>query len=350
MLAISNFEPMSEPLFLFLMLASSVCIIPAIVRVGDNGGILTTRRLFGGGVFLGLSILTRPAALYLPLIYLMLLVVVWMSRRNIAATLPGAVALLAGTLLMLIPWVIRNYAVFAVPRLTTIDAQNTIYFVGAGAYQVHHRLPLEGAQERIAREFRITPYVAVQNHWVADRSVAEMDDELRGVRWKVLTKYPRDLVLSSLLGVIKASVSHNADHLVVLLGGKWVAPGIGSLLCCRPEAIRRLLQNGPLASTAFVWQLLHILVTLGMALFGVGFALRNPRTRFIGSILLAVLAYFYLTVALFGFEAYCRCRIPVLPFLFTFASLGIHVFLSTSASRSYCGGVMSRHRRMRSVA
>src|SRR5262249_30051601 len=38
MVAISNFEPMSEPLFLFLALASAYCLVPAILTQGDRPG------------------------------------------------------------------------------------------------------------------------------------------------------------------------------------------------------------------------------------------------------------------------------------------------------------------------
>jgi hypothetical protein len=40
-------------------------------------------------------------------------------------------------------------------------------------------------------------------------------------------------------------------------------------------------------------------------------------------VLLLVLAYFYLTVPLFGVEAFYRCRIPALPFLYAFAGLAL---------------------------
>jgi hypothetical protein len=62
---------------------------------------------------------------------------------------------------------------------------------------------------------------------------------------------------------------------------------------------------------------------LGLALIGVVSVLRRPATWPAALLLLALLAYCYLTVALFGLEAFYRCRIPALPFLYAFAGLGL---------------------------
>ena len=212
--------------------------------------------------------------------------------------------------------------VFSVPRLTTVEAANNVYFMGAGAYQLHYGLSLEDAQASIAREHGLPPYIAVQNPWTSDQSVAEMDAELRAAAVPVLTRYPRELLKSSLLGVAKASVSHNTGELARLVGQEWQAPGTGDLLRLRPEAFARLWGNGPGLALVFGWQVLHALLTLGLAAAGAVVGLRGA-TRAGAGVAMAVLLYFYLTVAVFGLEAFCRCRAPVLPFLYVLGGLGL---------------------------
>jgi hypothetical protein len=319
MLAVFNFQTMSEPLFVFLILAALACLLPAVTSGAGAA------RLLGGGLLLGLAVLTRPAALYvLPLLAVVLLGVGAWRRR---APLVGVGALLLGTLLPVAPWVVRNQLVFGVPRVSTVDAGVQVYFFGAGAYQLRHHLSLEEAQARIAQEFGLDPYVVTQNPWHSDKTVAELDGELRAASPKVLRQYPRELVLSSLLGVGKASVSHNADELASLLGSRWEAPGTGDLLRGRADALRRLEENGPLLAGVFGWELVHAAAAVVLAAVGVLFALRRRDVWPAAGVLLALLAYSYLTVALFGYEAFYRSRIPALPFLYTFAGWGLSCLL-----------------------
>jgi hypothetical protein len=322
MLVVSNFEAMSEPLFLALLLASSACLLPVVVAAGP-GGTPPWRRLIGGGLLLGLAILTRPAALYVPAILVLARLIGWARGVRPEGALRRVIAIALAAYLPVGCWIARNGAMFSVPRLTTVDVNNMVYFVGAGAYQIRHRVALEEAQAMIAREFSLPPYIEVQNPWISGRSAAELDDQLRGRLWGAVTRYPGELVLASLLGVLKASFSHNVGELAALLGRAWTAPGTGSLARLRPEALERLRQNGPVLAAAFAWEVSHTLVALGFALVGALGALKDSRTRPAGLLVGGLLLYFYLTVALFGLEAYCRCRIPVLPFLYAFAGWGL---------------------------
>jgi 4-amino-4-deoxy-L-arabinose transferase-like glycosyltransferase len=333
MLAVTNFEAMSEGLFLFLLLAAAVCTLPVLANLGkaEKG---TMGRLLGGGTLLGLAILTRPAALYLPLVFLAWFLSLGLSRGCLGPACRTALAFLVPSVLLVGAWVARNQAVFGVARLTTVDAQNTVYFFGAGAYQVRHDVSLEEAQQMIAHDYRIVPYEVVQNHWVSGRSVAAMDAELRAVRWQVLTRYPGELALAALGGITKATFSHNVRQLACLLNTEWVAPRMGALLRCRPVAFERLARNSPALVLAFLWQIVHVTASLGLALVGIVCAWRDRRTRAVSGVLMASLAYFYLTVALFGLEAYSRCRIPLLPFLDCFAALGLCRLFRESADRS----------------
>jgi hypothetical protein len=322
MLAVHNFQAMSEPLFVFFVLAATLCLLPGIVSLGqtDRGSL---GRWLAGGLLLGLAVLTRPVGLYLPLIFALALAGVGLWRGCWRPAL-GRALLLALTMLLTVgPWVIRNKVVFELPRLTTAETVTQVYFLGGGAYQVRHQVTLEEAQAMIAHEFDLPPEGIVQNPWESDRSVAEMDAALTHARAQILARYPKELVQASGMGMLKATVSHNVADLAVLLGGAWQAPGTGALLRGDSAALDRLSQNGPLLTAAFAWQLLHTALALLAGGAGVVLMLRRPQTWPAGLVLLAAAAYFYLTVALFGYEAFSRCRIPVLPFLYAFAGYGL---------------------------
>jgi 4-amino-4-deoxy-L-arabinose transferase-like glycosyltransferase len=323
MLAVYNFEAMSEPLFVFLVLAAVYHSLPSLagLAAGVRAG---TPQLALGGLLLGLAILTRPAALYLPVVLGgCLLAVGWRSKRP-AAGLAAALVFLVGALPLPALWITRNYLVFSVPRLTTVDAANNVYFMGGGAYQLRHGLSLEEAQARIAREYGLAPYEVSQNPWASDRPVAEVDAELRTASFRVMTKYPVELVESSFLGVAKASFSHNTAELAALSGRTWTAPGTAGLIRLRPDALDQLGKNGSGLVVAFGWELFHVLLSLGAAALGVLYFLIRRPTGAVGWALFLILGYFYLTVAVFGYEAFYRCRVPVLPFLYVFAGLGLN--------------------------
>lgn len=337
MLAVSNFEAMTEPLFTFLMLFSAYYLLGAMPQPRLRNG--HVYQLLAGGLLLSLTILTRPAALYLLIIYPTLILAFGLKDHRLIPSLRAVALLFCITCIPIGLWVLRNYSTFSVAKLTFVDLDDIIYFSGAGAYQVEHGVSLERAQSMIAKDFGLTPVEVVQNDFLTDRPMAEINAELRSAWMKVVLKYPKSLALSSVCGLIKASLSHNTGQLATFLGRIWVAPGMGSLLRCRPEALERLRRSGPLLSAVCAWQVLHVVVTLGFALPGAILAVRDPQSRRIGFAVIIILAYFYLTIALVGFEAYYRFRISVLPFLYIFAALGMSRLCERLAGGGDCSPV-----------
>jgi len=322
-LAIENFAPMSEPLFLILMLASLALLFP--VLLGNLPAGTGRGRLWAGSFILGLTILTRPAALYLCGILAAACFVLGLRDRNrgFRKALAAAAVLLVVPLLPGALWAARNAAVLSLPKMTYVDANNLVYYWGAGAYQIRHGVSVDEARQMIAREFNLVSVVEVQNPQTSGKSQAEIDRQLRSAVWGVVSKYPGDLLLASVLGVAKASFSHATGELAQLVGRPWVAPGTGNLLFNPGEAWNRLRQNGPALSAAFFWQVAHVLVVTLGALLGMILMLRSRRLRPAAVILLVVLGYFYATTALFGLEAYWRCRVPEIPFLEALAGVAI---------------------------
>ncbi len=319
MLSISNFEAMSEPLFLALVLGATYFILPTLLGAKNCG----FGSIASGGILLALAILARPAGLYVPFIFAVLSLMLGCYRRRVIYHTALAGLLLGVTLTPVVAWMARNNAVFSVNRLTHADAIMLAYFTGAGAYQVEHGLSLEEAQERISTEFNLSPPNITNNHWLTEKPIAQMDQELRAAVPEILAKYPRSLVISSLLGSAKATFSHNVRAFADMTGQTWSAPGTGPLLRGDPDAFRRLGENAPFLIGAMIWQMAHNLITWLCVLVGVVMALRNRQFRSFSLCLLMLLVYFYLTVAIVGLEAFYRSRTPHLPYLFAFAGLAV---------------------------
>lgn len=317
-LGIFNFMIMSEPLFVFLVVGAAAVLLPAALAPADRR-FRWARLALAGGLLLGLAILTRPAGLYLPLVLALGFVGVGLFRKRVVVSVVSAAIMLAVAWLPAAGWIARNAALFSLPRLTHNQSNVLIYFFGAGAYQVEHGVSLEQAQAMISEEYGIVPVVEAQNAHAFGRDVAEIDAQQRAVVWKVVTKYPRSLLVSSATGIVKASLSHATADLAGMLSCAWTAPGSRALVVDPARAAKRLGENAPLLRVAFVWQVAHVVTALGATVLGMGLVLLNRKTRAAGILLLMILAYFYLTVALFGLEAYCRSRIPALPFLYAFA-------------------------------
>jgi Dolichyl-phosphate-mannose-protein mannosyltransferase len=313
MLAISNFEAMSEVVFMFLTLAAILCVVPAKSSSGSSPSI---RRCLFSGLLLGIATLTRPAGLYLPLLNTAVLVAWGFWNRQLTHGVVSSVAMLLAFLIPVALWIGRNEVVFGLPRLTTADAIMTVYFAGAGAYQIEHNISLEQAQKRIASEYDLPPPQVTNNHWVSSMPVKEMDHRLRAVQSDVLLKYPVALVKSSLLGILKAHISHNVATLGYTWGIPWNQSGRAD--SSTGNRLERLLSNHLLLIAALAWQLIHTLVTWTLFVIGLPLLFRLRRDwPFL--IMLGALAYFFLTVGLVGADAYCRSRTPHMPFVFVIA-------------------------------
>jgi len=328
-LAVSNFEAMSEPLFVFLVLAAVRQSLPALAAI-TQGQKPKLRRLALAGLFLGLAILTRPAGLYLPAALAACFVIAAWRAKRLAYGMTAALVFLLATAPLPALWVARNAAVFSVPRLTTVDAANKVYYMASGAYQLHFDISPEEAQALIAKEHDLPSYTVVQNPWLADCPIAEMDEKLRAASFGVMMKYPVDLLESSVLGVFKASFAHNTGLLAAFNGRAWDAPGSIGLLRLEPEAVQRLKRNGPVLVAAFSWEMFHILFAQGLGAVGVAYCVTRRPVGAVTWTLVLLLGYFYLTVTGFGLEAFARCRAPVLPYLYAFAGVGLGCVFSSS--------------------
>ncbi len=321
MVAIYAYQALSEPLYLFLSVAAALAAVAAIEGLPDSGAV-AERRALAAGALLGLAILTRPAGLYLPLLFCGVLAVAGWRRQGAARGVRLAAILLLPPVILAGSWMLRNQRAFGVFRLSSVDTVAAVYMAGAGAYQVEHGLPRQEAMERMARDFDLPSQLEVQNPWIGEGGAAENDARLRAALPRILARYPKSLALSTAAGLAKGSLSHATEVLSVLLGREWDPPGLGALLRLRGDALRRLAGNGAIPAGAFLWQLLHALLVLAAAAAGLWMTQRAGRPGPELILVLLLLLYAYAGMALFGVDAYYRARLPVLPWLYLLAASG----------------------------
>lgn len=308
LLIVSCFEAMSEILFVFFtVLAFDILRWPFLSLKNSKPG---NFRWILGGLVLGLSTLVRPSNLYLPIVLVLSLSLLWMSNTRHYPLRKPFFFLLLGFVILVAPWIFRNAVVLGVPKITTVDKHNLVYFVGAGAYQREFGWTRQEAQSHIASEFELPTYTKLQNHWTADgKSVKQLYNEVNTRSLEVAMRYPRSLIEASVIGVSKATIAHSCNEIGHLTGTEW-------------HSLGQFEQNSIALYGTLAWQLLHTSLTFSLVAIGVVISFIKKKNRLSIAIIMLTLAYYYLIVAMFGIDAVGRARISCLPVLFILAGLG----------------------------
>lgn len=320
MWSISNFEPLSEPLFAFLLLCSLHQLSRGLVL--DPVDAARWPAFCRAGLLLGLAIMVRSIALYLIPLFAAAPLFCGSDWKGGRSRMAAATLVTVAAVIQPVAWAGRNYLVLSQPRFAYQQYVNLVYYVGAGAYQVEHGIDIETAQRAISEEFNLPPLRVTLNTYQTGYPLEKVIDQFQRVWPKVMFKYPQSLVIASCLGIVKSICTHNVNQLAEVTGRSWIAPKAGDLIRLQSRAFVRLFSNGPILAAAMFWELAHTSLAIGAALLGLTLMLKTPGSRPFALFLLVTLAYLYATIALFGFEAYYRYRFPTLPFLYLLAGVG----------------------------
>ncbi len=321
MLAILNFEVLSESLYVLLSTTSIFLWARMRFRNGSIRRPLLDPTLIG--VVMGLAILIRSAGLYLPLV--LAIVELMVSRRSHQHFLLAPTVILTAALLTILPWIARNYAIFGVPRLTIVDSLNLVYYVGAGVYQVEFGIDnIEKAQAKISSDYGLVSASQAHNPWQTAEDIATMQNQWRKAAWEIFVKYPRSLARSAVTGVIVGWIAHNTNDVAQASGTTWSNPGLANLQRMDvPKFIRGLIANHPFLIFVFVWQELMMAGGLILGILGVITTLPDKPHRLICVGLLVIAAYYVCTMAMQGLSPDARMRAPLMPLVCIFTALGI---------------------------
>jgi hypothetical protein len=250
------------------------------------------------GLTLGLSVLVRPVAEYLPVVVVLTLLLIGRANRHAAAV---AVAFIVGVALPTGTWLVRNYAETGVPIISTIDGHNMLQYRAVGA------LTQAGEPRQLAQHdvlVRLAPHVHPGDN-AAQVSRAELS-----VGASIVAEHPLGAFKDWLKGEAKLLLGPARSETATLLTGRETADRTW---------LRALI-------------LVDQLLTIAILLAGVAAVIMLLGRRIkIGELWLLVSSVAYLVVISGGHEAYSRFRVPVTPLV---AVVGATAVMSWRSSRN----------------
>lgn len=293
-----NLQAMSDVVFLFFLSLGAYWTFPALFPTELSGEPKAQKlSAFAGGLAFALAILTRPSGLYVPIVLLLAALGGWLFRQKPRWAAVGL--MLIGAALPVAGWMARNEAVFGKFALSGNQNIVMVYYTGGGAWQMAEGGTLDEAQKRIEEEFHLPPCVVCHNPEAFGADPAEIDSRLAAAKRKVLLRYPKALVLSSGIGVVKSLSAHETRTL---------------------EEITRCSRLRPVFVWSLVFQGAVLLLAAAFVVFRLPalwrFARQNPAFTLA---ILGVAAYFLLTMMLSGMDCCARYRLPLMPVVYALA-------------------------------
>jgi len=182
----TTYSMASEPLFAACLSVYLVLLIRAVDRPGLGIAL-------AAGAMLGLTALSRPTVLWLPLVS-----IVWLLYRLRSRGAAMSVAFAVAFATLQLPWVVRNYRVFGQPIVTTTLGGFNLYrhsgMIEEGKYTVGYSHP-EFAQ-------KVRQLTAATGRPLQSFSEPELDALLKAEGGRIIRTYPwRYLKLSAMRSV-----------------------------------------------------------------------------------------------------------------------------------------------------
>ncbi len=293
---------MTETLFTFFLFLSVLLFFNKNIKI-----------YFLSGVFMGISILFRPIAAFLPAAAALFIVLFNLPRRR--KNLIAAAVYLAGCAVIISPWLIRNKIVFNSAFISTISSKNMLYYRAAGVHSVKHEIPLAASQSVLLE--------AVDSCFPDSRSdpVKRAGYE-RMLGKKIILENPGIYAINHLRSSFAMLLSPMRSSIDVQLGLK----STGSTLdVWRMHNIFSVFQRMRESTSSFTFYIVifQMFMTLIVSVLMMPVLVRviSGKAPLSYSTPLLAIAYFVLLSG--GPEAYARFRVPIVPFIAVVSGMGI---------------------------
>ena len=278
-----------------------------------------------GAVLMGLSVLTRPIALYFPIV-----LIIWLllkKARPFSRRILGASVYFAAFLLTLLPWVIRNYQTIGLPTVSTISQYNLLFY-NAASLEAH----LRGIGEKQVRQ----EYVILQEQRMAELGL----EDTFGNQARVQSKLAREVILSHPVQYIYVHLKSDLNSLLpdtnimellgITTGGK------GTLNVLNEKGLIAAVRHYFGGKTWLIAVLLPYMLLLGfMYITGIAGTIQLFRERnWLALIILITTCAYFLLIP--GAPSIARFRVPIMPYLSLLSATGIYTvyqFWQTRKSR-----------------
>ncbi len=305
-----SFEPMTETLYTLLLVSSFLYFLKYLK---ENRIFF----LFLSVLFLICSTFTRPSSLYVILIYAIVIFVRELKQKTRLIPILFCFILYPA---FLSPWIIRNYMIFNIPTLSYIDTMNLIYFTGAGAIGMKRNMTLEESQAEVSKIYNIPTYRQFMNDQLDGKTFKDFDKKLKKIQFEILLVDIPSLIISSIKGIIAASISHTTSDYAYIYGQDFQSPGIENLVQGRIKKFaEKLIENHIIFIFFFIYQNIFNLTYIFMAIYSLSYIILNFKILYNNPLLLSLillLGYMYALTASIGYLSYARFRIPNMPFVY----------------------------------
>jgi 4-amino-4-deoxy-L-arabinose transferase-like glycosyltransferase len=298
---------LTETLFTFIF---SMAIYFLVTFLKDKN----RKKLVIFAFILALSALCRPISLFVPIALIFFVISV---KGNVSARISNGLVFILIFYCTLLPWYVRNYHQFGYWGLSTIDGYNFIYYESPSILMIKKN-PFTTIQFDINKPFEeeqkyIWHNLREKYKW-DNQSIQELIDNpsriaiMKAEGMKVITANPHIFFLSHL-------------------------SGIGRTLFPFYPRFAKFLETDSLSLKVFM-MCIDVLI-MGCALLGVISVELNRGNPVIirGATLLFIVLIVYFSF-LPGVYSYSRFRVPVLPYISIFVSLGIWKLQQTITHRS----------------
>lgn len=264
---------------------------------------------------LGFAMMTRPTVEYLPLLYMAL--IIWNSRHMISARVIGHACLYGAIFVLVIsPWLYRNYREFGVVAITPQQGVNIYANLVPSVLSVANGTPFEQEYQKIVAEGAPAP----------NKTAIGQDTGSIGKALPILLAHPKALLVTMAITESAFFTHDGVLDMLKLAGfnpqGRLGKPAI-SLLFTDPAALGAYVAHYA-ATPAVLILLMRIFWIFVTLLFCVGIwrYLRRygPTTAFLVGF--GTLGYFAGITIIIGLTVNARYRVPVEFILIPFALYG----------------------------
>lgn len=316
----------SDILFVFLLTVSFYffsCILSGNSRFRCKTSIAIS------ATALGMAILTRPIAQYVPLLFVLAMVVI--LRRNIRSVVQYTLIAVLFLSIAVLPWLYRNYVSFGSLSLSTSGDFNLLVLNAAPieAERVGHQ-SVKDVKELLLAEAR--SLVVQDGRSPEDLNPFELARYQRKVAIKYLKQMPLSVVRHSLSGIFRLFMGLSTGDYGTILQispkeSSFEAPLYPNLLdLVRQWFLHRTLEEKVLG----LYSITYLVTTYALLILGLYVAWVRGDRRF-AVICVGMVLYFSI---LTGAAGRPRLKLPLIPFYLGFAGIGLQSLLSSIRNRS----------------
>lgn len=297
----------SESVFMILFL-------PAILLLLHHLEERSVSKLATASILLGLAMLVRPIIQFLPFA---LLAVFWLHHKSFSRIFfKDAAVLFCGVLLIVTPWLVRNYIVFGTVQFSDSAVKNYYGFLAPSTIAVDEGISYEEAAQPFFAKYGPIP----------DPISAERGKEMTKIATMTIAERPLGFV--KLIGVTQWAFFMNTAYASMLMNHGFrvdvTRPPLSTIFTAPKDALTYFQK---VATTSAIIPIGGMFVRIAITFFMLGgillWILRRGLTPAF-ALIAGLIAYFALLTSVDGLAVNGRFRVPVDTFILTTALYALY--------------------------